>query len=79
MKIVQKATQNQDTAMLDAPAPWSEDFSYFAHLYPSTYFGIGSGENMPNLHNPDYDFPDEILPIAIKTFINIIQEITTSC
>jgi len=79
LKIVQKATQNQDTAMLDAPAPWSEDFSYFAHLYPSTYFGIGSGENMPNLHNPDYDFPDEILPIAIKTFINIIQEITTSC
>jgi metal-dependent amidase/aminoacylase/carboxypeptidase family protein len=34
-------------------------------------FGIGSGEESPSLHNPDYDFPDEILPNAIQLFHKI--------
>jgi metal-dependent amidase/aminoacylase/carboxypeptidase family protein len=34
-------------------------------------FGLGSGENVPALHNPDYDFPDEIIQAGIDIFYNI--------
>ncbi|WP_264562488.1 MULTISPECIES: hypothetical protein [unclassified Flavobacterium] len=40
----------------------------FTQLIPGAMFGIGSGENCPALHNPDYDFPDEITLTASKCF-----------
>ena len=36
-------------------------------------FGIGAGENHPALHNPDYDFPDEITPYGVQMFHSIIK------
>jgi hypothetical protein len=39
---------------------------------------LGAGENHPELHNPDYDFPDEIAPIGIQLFESLIREITES-
>ena len=38
-------------------------------------FGIGSGENCPALHNPDYDFPDELIDNASDIFFAIQKEI----
>ena len=35
-------------------------------------FGLGSGEETPALHNPDYDFPDEIIETGIAMFREII-------
>jgi hypothetical protein len=36
-------------------------------------FGIGSGEDCPALHNPDYDFPDELLDSASAIFYTVIR------
>ena len=38
-------------------------------------FGLGACENVPSLHNPDYDFPNELIPIGAKMFYQIIKEI----
>jgi metal-dependent amidase/aminoacylase/carboxypeptidase family protein len=38
-------------------------------------FGVGSGENTPALHNPDYNFPDEIIPYGVKMFRGIIDKL----
>ncbi len=54
---------------------WSEDFGHFTARYEGAMFGIGSGEDHPQLHNPDYDFPDEIIPTGINMFYTIINEI----
>ena len=43
----------------DHPFKWGEDFGLFTAKYKGCMFGLGSGEDMPALHNPDYDFPDE--------------------
>ncbi|HEY9169741.1 MAG TPA: amidohydrolase [Lutibacter sp.] len=53
------------------PFKWGEDFGLFTQHFKGAMFGIGSGEDSPSLHNPDYDFPDEILPNAIQLFHQI--------
>ena len=54
------------------PFRWSEDFSNYLQHYPGAMFGIGAGERHPELHHPDYDFPDNLIPIGAQVFYNII-------
>lgn len=59
----------------DYPFKWGEDFGAFTRSIPGAMFGIGSGKDMPALHNPDYDFPDELLKTAPKLFLEIIKNL----
>jgi hypothetical protein len=36
---------------------------------------VGSGEGQPQLHNPDYDFPDDLLPDVIGLFRKIVDDL----
>ena len=59
------------------PFKWGEDFGILTENYKGALFGIGAGENIPTLHNPDYDYPDELTPIGRNLFYYIwlsIQE-----
>lgn len=55
------------------PFKWGEDFGFFTSKYKGSMFGIGSGKNHPALHNPDYDFPDEIIETGINMFYAITK------
>ena len=55
------------------PFKFGEDFGVFTQRYPGAMFGLGSGINTPALHNPDYDFPDEIIETGISMFKEIIN------
>lgn len=57
------------------PFKFGEDFGWFTKEYKTGMFGLGSGINTPPLHNPSYDFPDEIIPTGIQIFGGIIQSI----
>ncbi len=57
------------------PFRWSEDFGHFTGKFRGALFGIGSGKSHAQLHNPDYDFPDEIIPVGINMFFTIMQKI----
>ena len=48
------------------PAMTGEDFAWFLKHKPGAYVWIGNGpaEDGRELHNPGYDFNDEILPAA---------------
>lgn len=59
------------------PFRWGEDFGLFTEQYKGAMFGIGAGEKTPALHNPDYDFPDEITPTGVKMFATIIDHVLT--
>lgn len=56
------------------PLKWGEDFGYFTQRFPGAFMGLGAGENCPALHNPDYDFPDELLDYGVQLFIAIINQ-----
>lgn len=60
---------------IEKPFNWSEDFGYIANNCKGAMFGVGVGENYHPLHHKDYDFPDEIIPIANKVFLNIAKNI----
>lgn len=55
------------------PFKWGEDFGTFTQQYKGAMFALGSGKQTPALHNPDYDFPDEITPYGIQMFYTIIK------
>jgi amidohydrolase len=63
--------------IMDNPFTWSEDFGYYSEKYNTAFLGYGSGESQPQLHNPNFDFPDDIIPNAAKLFyqlyINILN------
>ena len=60
---------------LKTPFKWSEDFGYFTEKYKACYFGLGSGFNQPQLHNPDFDFPEDIIETGIELFYTIYKSI----
>ncbi|MDX1438316.1 MAG: amidohydrolase [Rubricoccaceae bacterium] len=57
------------------PFKWGEDFGLFTERYRGAMFGIGAGVSHPALHNPDYDFPDEIIPGAVDLFERIARQL----
>ena len=57
------------------PFKWGEDFGLFTEKFKGAMFGLGAGENTPALHNPDYDFPDDIIPTGINMFKSIITQL----
>lgn len=59
----------------DLPMRGSEDFGYFGGSAQSALMLLGAGNDLPSLHNPDYDFPDQLIPIGAQIFTAILQRI----
>jgi metal-dependent amidase/aminoacylase/carboxypeptidase family protein len=57
------------------PMRASEDFGRFRSVAPSAMFLLGAGENHASLHNPDYDFPDDLIPIGARLFMRTIRDL----
>ncbi|TIS80259.1 MAG: amidohydrolase, partial [Mesorhizobium sp.] len=57
------------------PMRASEDFGIFGHSAKSAMFFLGAGERYPALHNPDYDFPDDLIPIGSKIFMRAARNL----
>ena len=76
--IVKTAAHKKQLTISNATNPfkWGEDFGLFTQQFKGAMFGLGSGENTPALHNPDYDYPDEITPTGVSIFHSIITELT---
>ena len=67
--------QNSKLKILNKPFRWSEDFAEYLTLFPGAFFGLGSGLNQPELHHPDYNFPDKIIETGAKCFESIMNSI----
>lgn len=59
---------------MDGPFRWSEDFAEFTIDYPGALFGLGAGEASAQLHNPDYDFPDELIGHGVRLFRALLDQ-----
>ena len=73
VKAIEKAAHGMPLSVVykDIPNRWSEDFAEYLLEFPGAMFGIGSGEQQPELHHPDYDFPDELIEPAAQLFFRI--------
>jgi amidohydrolase len=74
--IRQAANSNQYVIQeKESPFSWGEDFGLFTQQFPGAMFGLGSGTTTPALHNPDYDFPNEIIATGVTIFHSISKQI----
>ncbi|MFN9775096.1 MAG: M20 aminoacylase family protein [Burkholderiales bacterium] len=57
------------------PSMGAEDFAFMLEKRPGAYFRIGQGgaESGCFLHNPRYDFNDEILPLGAALFVRLAE------
>ena len=70
------------------PTMGSEDFSFFLQEKPGCYFVIGNGDGAHRegghglgpcmLHNPSYDFNDELIPLGATAWVRIAEEWLTA-
>ncbi|MEH6521906.1 amidohydrolase [Sulfitobacter sp.] len=76
--IARRVATRQGHPRYEMPTPlrWSEDFGRYAgDGTKATLLYIGAGETHPQLHNPDYDFPDALIPLVTDLFSGIIADI----
>jgi len=62
-----------DVAVLTEPMRWSEDFGWFTQRFPGVMVGLGAGDG-PQLHNTDYDFPDDLIRPGVLLFASIVKQ-----
>lgn len=60
----------------DLPMRASEDFGRFGQGGTrSAMLFLGVGEGHPALHNPDYDFPDTLIPLGVQIFHRVMRDL----
>ncbi|SFN40950.1 amidohydrolase [Roseovarius lutimaris] len=60
---------------LGLPMRASEDFGVFGWDAKAAMLCLGPGEDHAALHNPDYDFPDDLIPIGTAIFERIARDL----
>lgn len=75
LAVVERAAAELGVAVrhMERPFPWSEDFGHFTGRFPGCLFGLGAGTSHPALHNPDYDFPDELIEEGVDLLVRIVR------
>jgi amidohydrolase len=66
-----------DISYGDAGVPMraSEDFGVFGWSAKAAMLCLGPGEDYAALHNPDYDFPDDLIPVGSAIFERIARDL----
>lgn len=77
---IKKAAETNGFDFLEKKHPfkWGEDFGLFTQHFDGAMFGLGAGKKTPALHNPDYDFPDELIPYGVDMFYGILKIATNN-
>ncbi len=59
----------------ELPSMGAEDFAYMLREKPGCYVWLGNGPGTGGctLHNPHYDFNDEILPLGVTYWVKLVQ------
>jgi amidohydrolase len=76
VNMVKKASESLGYEMIEMEKPnnWSEDFAYFTATNKGVQFGYGAGEDQQNLHDPSYNFPDDLIEPAGNLFFRIYKD-----
>jgi hippurate hydrolase len=71
-ELVGEQNVNRDRSLIMA----SEDFSFMLEAKPGAYINIGNGDTIGStpVHNPGYNFNDEILPIGAAALAGIVEK-----
>ncbi|ORJ25055.1 peptidase M20 [Rouxiella badensis] len=77
-EVALRAAKNAGLQASFAPKPalTSEDFSFMLQEKPGAYLWLGQGDGSPKplapLHHPRYDFNDDIIPVGVRWFVEVV-------
>jgi amidohydrolase len=84
VKTVMADVVGSDHVELFEPTMGAEDFSFFLQEKPGCYFLIGNGDGTHRegghglgpctLHNPSFDFNDELIPLGAKLWVALARQ-----
>jgi len=76
-EVAQMAMDGIGVPHSDAGLPMrgSEDFGVFGWGAKAAMLCLGPGETFASLYNPDYDFPDDLIPIGVSVFDRIARDL----
>jgi amidohydrolase len=55
-----------------APVMGAEDFSFMLNARPGAFVFVGNGDTA-NLHHPEYDFNDELIPVGCSYWARLVE------
>jgi len=67
-EVVGRERVDDDTA----PVMGAEDFSFMLEARPGAFIFVGNGDSA-GLHNPAYDFNDEVIPIGTSYWVKLVE------
>lgn len=72
---LEKAAERTGKTIIHPSEPfrWSEDFGYYLQITEGAFFGVGSGEDCPQLHTQLYEFPDEIAETVLDLYVELLK------
>ncbi|MDR3372497.1 MAG: amidohydrolase [Ancalomicrobiaceae bacterium] len=75
--VLRRALATEGFVLDASPLPFrfSEDFGRFGAIAPSAMVFLGAGTDHAGLHNPDYDFPDDLIAPAARMFLRVIEDV----
>jgi len=75
--VLEKMVGTQNVLRDLQPTMGAEDFAFMLQARPGCYVWIGNGpgEGGCMLHNPSYDFNDEILPIGSSYWVQLVEHV----
>ncbi len=74
-KLSDAALGSERVVRVPEPTMGGEDFSFYAQRVPSVFFCLGlrpqGVERYPTLHQPDFDFNDDAIPLGVEMFCRL--------
>ena len=74
-KVAKKMVGEEKVNTDIEPSMGGEDFSYLLNKKPGSYLYIGQGDenHKAHLHTTKYDFNDNLLPIGVNYWVNLVK------
>jgi amidohydrolase len=77
-RVARRALGDERVHLVEHPTMGGEDFSYYGRHVPACFFVLGvrpkGCETCPSLHQAEYDFNDDALPVGIETMCRLATE-----
>ncbi|WP_430875657.1 M20 aminoacylase family protein [Gilliamella sp. G0441] len=73
ISAARKVVGDNNVTIDPPPSMGSEDFAFMLQKVPGAYVWLGAGQGA-NLHNPAYNFNDDLLITGVKYFIEVVNQ-----
>lgn len=75
-KVAASLIGQQGVRTAEPPSLGSEDFAYLLQERPGAYLWLGQGDSthVAGLHNPHYDFNDDVLPLGAALHVALAEQ-----